>query len=339
MTTSRIGTQGYEVHRRGSRKAEPSGDLSPMPAIDLARLAARLPARPLTRFAPSPTGYLHLGHVANAVWVWGLARALGGRVLLRLEDHDRGRCRPDYESALLDDLEWLGLVPDVGGVAELRAGPSPYRQTDAGECYEAALAGLASHGGVFACACSRKDLARAGGDVHNLETPYTGRCRNRALAPAPGRGLRLRVDPGVERFDDAMLGPREQTPAAQCGDLLLRDRLGQWTYQLAVVADDLRHGVDLVVRGEDLVESTGRQLLLARLLGRAAPPVFLHHPLIRKPGGEKLSKSSGDTGIRELRAAGIAPAAVLGRAAFLTGVQASDAPVAAGELANLFRTG
>jgi glutamyl-Q tRNA(Asp) synthetase len=192
---------------------------------------------------------------------------------------------------------------------------------------------------VFACACSRKDLARAGGDLLNEETPYMGRCRSRGLAPAPGRGLRLRVDPGVERFDDAKLGPREQTPAAQCGDLLLRDRLGQWTYQLAVVVDDFRHGVDLVVRGEDLVESTGRQLLLSRLLGRPAPPGFLHHPLIRKPGGEKLSKSSGDTGIRELRAAGVAPAAVLGRAAFLSGVQASDAPLAAGQLANLFGTG
>jgi glutamyl-Q tRNA(Asp) synthetase len=310
-----------------------------MPVIDLATLAARLPARPLTRFAPSPTGYLHLGHVANAVWVWGLARALGGRVLLRLEDHDRGRCRPDYESALLDDLEWLGLVPDVGALEGLRAGPSPYRQSDAGESYEAALARLASRAGVFACDCSRKDLARAGGDVFNEETPYTGRCRTRGLAPAPGLGLRLRIDPGVERFDDARLGPCEQTPAMQCGDLLLRDRLGQWTYQFAVVADDLHHGVDLVVRGEDLVESTGRQLLLARLLGRGAPPVFLHHPLIRKPGGEKLSKSSGDTGIRELRAAGVTPAAVLGRAAFLSGLSAIDVPLAPGELANLFGTG
>jgi glutamyl/glutaminyl-tRNA synthetase len=192
---------------------------------------------------------------------------------------------------------------------------------------------------VFICDCSRKDLARVGGDVFNEETPYTGRCRSRALAPAPGRGVRLRVDPGGERFDDARLGPREQMPAAQCGDLLLRDRLGQWTYQFAVVVDDHRHGVDLVVRGEDLLESTGRQLLLARLLGRDGPPVFLHHPLIRKPGGEKLSKSSGDTGIRDLRAAGATPAAVLGRAAFLTGAQPSDVPLAPGELANLFGTG
>ncbi len=310
-----------------------------MPAIDLATLAARLPARPLTRFAPSPTGYLHLGHVANAVWVWGIARALGGRVLLRLEDHDRGRCRPDYESALLDDLEWLGLIPDVGTVAELRRGPSSFRQSDAGEIYEAALAGLASHASVFACDCSRKDLIGASGDVFNEETPYTGRCRSRGLAPAVGRGMRLRVDPGLERFDDARLGPHEQMPAVQCGDLLLRDRLGQWAYQFAVVVDDLRQGVDLVVRGEDLLESTGRQLLLGRLLGRASPPVFLHHPLIRKPGGEKLSKSSGDTGVRELRAAGVTAAEVLGRAAFLTGVQPSDAPLGPDELAKLFGVG
>jgi glutamyl-Q tRNA(Asp) synthetase len=307
-----------------------------MPPIDLAPLAARLPARPLTRFAPSPTGYLHLGHVANAVWVWGMARALGGRVLLRLEDHDRGRCRPAYESALLDDLDWLGLVPDVGAVAAFRAGPSAFRQSDADEEYERALARLSSRGLVFACDCSRRDLARAAGDIFDEETPYSGRCRSRNLAPGPGRGLRLRLDHGIERFDDARLGPREQAPAAQCGDLLLRDRLGQWTYQFAVVADDLRHAVDLVIRGEDLVESTGRQLLLGRLLGRTVPPVFLHHPLIRRPGGEKLSKSSGDTGIRELRAAGATPPAVLGRAAFLTGVQDSAAPLAPGDLAKLF---
>src|SRR5689334_2518252 len=99
-TTSRI-TGGYEGASPGSRKAAGTGDLSRVTSIDLVRLAARLPPRPLTRYAPSPTGYLHLGHVANAVWVWGLARALGGRVLLRLEDHDRGRCRPGYEAALL----------------------------------------------------------------------------------------------------------------------------------------------------------------------------------------------------------------------------------------------
>lgn len=305
-----------------------------MPPLDLSALAARLPSRPLTRFAPSPTGYLHLGHAANAVWVWGIARALGGRVLLRLEDHDRGRCRPVYESALLDDLDWLGLQPDVGATAEFRAGASPLRQSDAGDTYAAALERLG--GGVFACDCSRKDLEREGGDVFNQETRYPGRCRGRGLERGTGRGLRLRVEPRLERFVDARLGPQEQDPALQCGDLLLRDRHGHWTYQFAVVVDDLRQGVDLVVRGEDLLGSTGRQLLLGRGLGRPAPPVFLHHPLIRKATGDKLSKASGDTGVRELRAAGASPAEVLGRAAWLTGLQAEPVPVGPGELAKLF---
>src|SRR5439155_26609940 len=106
-----------------------------MPPLDLAALARRLPASPLTRFAPSPTGYLHLGHVANAIYVWGMARVPGGRVLLRLEDHDRGRCRPEYEAALLDDLAWLGLEPDQGPPDELRAGTSTWRQSDCGEIY------------------------------------------------------------------------------------------------------------------------------------------------------------------------------------------------------------
>jgi glutamyl-tRNA synthetase/glutamyl-Q tRNA(Asp) synthetase len=135
------------------------------------------------------------------------------------------------------------------------------------------------------------------------------------------------MDEGVEPFHDLRLGEREQVPAEQCGDLLARDRLGNWTYQFAVTVDDMRHGVDLVVRGEDLLESTGRQLRLARLLGRSIAPRYLHHPLILKPGGEKLSKASGDSGIRELRAAGHTPAQVLGSAAFLSGLQVNDRPL------------
>ena len=175
--------------------------------------------------------------------------------------------------------------------------------------------------------------------MFNEETRYPGRCRDRGLEPAPGRNVRLHVDPGEERFGDAWLGEQRQQPAEQCGDLLLRDRLGNWSYQFAVVVDDLRHGIDLVVRGEDLLSSTGRQLRLGRLLGRAMPPVFLHHPLIRKSSGEKLSKAAGDTGVRELRARGEVPAAVLGRAAWLTGL--IDGPRALGpeELAGLFQAG
>jgi glutamyl/glutaminyl-tRNA synthetase len=307
-----------------------------MRSLDLAPLATRLPAAPLTRFAPSPTGYLHLGHVANAIYVWGIARALGGRVLLRMEDHDRGRCRPEYEAAALEDLEWLGLEPDVGRPGEFRSGPSAYRQSDCSATYREALGGLDAQGRTFVCDCSRKDIAAEAGDPFNEETVYPGRCRDRGLAPDPGRGIRLRIEPGAERFVDGLLGELCQEPAAQCGDFLLRDRLGQWTYQLAVVVDDFRHHVDLVIRGEDLLSSTGRQLRLGRLLGREWPPVFLHHPLINKPDGAKLSKASGDAGVRELRRAGMRSATVLGRAAWLTGLLQEPRDVEVKELAELF---
>jgi glutamyl-tRNA synthetase/glutamyl-Q tRNA(Asp) synthetase len=249
------------------------------------------PRRPLTRFAPAPTGYLHLGHAASAVWVWGMARALGGKVLLRVEDHDRSRCRGEYERALLDDLEWLGLAPDLGGVAHYRNGPSEYRQSDRGELYDRELRRLVGAGLTFACDCSRRRIQKGGGDVPNVETRYDGRCQERHLVAGHGLGVRVRMDPGVERFVDLRLGHQEQTPADQCGDLLVRDRLGQWTYQFAVAVDDWLEGVDLVVRGEDLLPSTGRQLRLARLLGRTTVPRFLHHPLILSPGGAKLSKA------------------------------------------------
>ena len=307
-----------------------------MPSLDLDRLRRRLPPAPLTRFAPSPTGYLHLGHAVNAVFVWGIARALGGRVLLRLEDHDRGRCRAAYEAALLEDLEWLGLEADVGVARELRAGPSAFRQSDCGAVYQAELARLAARHPVYACACSRKTLAREAGAPRGSEIPYRGWCRERGLVPGPGRGIRLALEPGEERFEDALLGEQRQEPAAQCGDLLLRDRLGQWTYQFAVTVDDCRHGVDLVVRGADLLASTGRQIRLARRLGRVEPPVFLHHPLLLKPSGEKLSKASRDTALRELRAAGLRPGEVLGEASFRAGVLPRGRPIGAGALATLF---
>jgi glutamyl/glutaminyl-tRNA synthetase len=308
-----------------------------MPPLDLAALRDRLPSAPLTRFAPSPTGFLHLGHVANAVWVWGVVRALGGRVLLRIEDHDRGRCRPEYERAALDDLEWLGLTPDLGPSAELRGGPSPFRQSDCGGTYADALERLGRTAHVYACDCSRRGIAAEAGDRPNQETRYPGRCRDRGLAPSEGRGVRVELPRVSVTFTDGRLGEMTHMPSRQCGDLLLRDRNGNWTYQLAVAVDDLRQGVDVVVRGEDLLSSTGRQILLARMLGREHPPVFLHHPLILRRDGAKLSKSSGDTGVRELRARGAAPQEVLGEAAWRTGLLERMAPLTVSEVAALFR--
>ncbi|MDH5234855.1 MAG: glutamate--tRNA ligase family protein [Gemmatimonadota bacterium] len=313
----------------------------------------------VTRFAPAPTGYLHLGHVVNAAWVWGAARAFGGRVLLRVEDHDRRRCREEYETALLDDLDWLGLVPDGASTDEFRNGALPQRQSDAGPRYAARLAELERAGLVYACRCSRSDIARAAVRVAGADHPaasdqgvedesdiqapdgrelrYPGTCRDLKLDPTstPARRVRIGAD-GAERFDDLKLGPQAQDPDRQCGDLLVRDRHGQWTYQFAVVVDDLEQGVDVVIRGEDLLASTGRQIRLARLLGRAQMPRFLHHPLVHLPDGRKLSKSAGDSGLRELRAAGRSASQVLGLAAQLGGLQPDATPIDADRLATLF---
>ena len=140
----------------------------------------------------------------------------------------------------------------------------------------------------------------------------------------PGVGLRVRLEPSVERFVDLRLGPQEQRPSEQCGDLLVRDRDGNWTYQFAATVDDFVQGVTLVIRGDDLLASTGRQIQLARLLGRAEPPAFLHHPLIMKSPTQKLSKSDGDTGIRDLRARGWTPAQVIEHALVARRVNRGD---------------
>jgi glutamyl-tRNA synthetase/glutamyl-Q tRNA(Asp) synthetase len=143
---------------------------------------------------------------------------------------------------------------------------------------------------------------------------------------------------GEEQFTDLLLGDQRQNPARQCGDLLLRDRLGYWTYQFAVTVDDMEQGIDLVIRGQDLLPSAGRQIRLARMLGRSTPPAFLHHPLIRHPTGAKLSKANRDTGIRELRKAGMSAARILGLAAHLTGLRSEPGEVDPGGLAEIFKT-
>lgn len=287
---------------------------------NLEELAARFGRPPLTRYAPSPTGYLHLGHVVNAIYAWGVARALGGRVLLRIEDHDRIRSRAVFEAALLEDLDWLEFTPDTGR-------HPPRRQTDRPEVYEDALRRLRATHHVYACDCSRR---RIGGER------YPGTCRDRGLQERRGRGLRVRIDPGAESFADALLGPQTQVPAEDCGDLLLRDRDGHWTYQFAVTVDDMRDEVTLVIRGADLLSSTGRQLRLARMLGRLNPPVFLHHRLVLHRSGQKLSKSTGDTGVRELRAAGVSAAETIGRSAAAVGLLPRPLPLAAAEVVRLF---
>jgi glutamyl-Q tRNA(Asp) synthetase len=304
--------------------------------VDLAALAARLQAPPVTRFAPSPTGHLHLGHLVHAIFVWGIARALGGRVQLRIEDHDQSRARGEFETSILEDLEWLGFVPDSPSIATFRApGRCAGRQMDRPERYTDAMVRLTRDGLVYWCDCSRRRVLTESGTVQG-ELRYGGRCRRRGLGPGPERAARVRLPAGRERFTDARLGALTQTPAEQCGDLLIQDRLGHWTYQFAVTVDDYVDGVTLVIRGEDLLPSVGRQIWLSRLLGRTSPPVFLHHALVPGPSGTKMSKSNRDTGLRQLREAGVSASEAIGRAAEAVGLIDRVEPVAAMEVGDLF---
>jgi glutamyl/glutaminyl-tRNA synthetase len=275
----------------------------------------------ITRFAPAPTGLLHLGHVLNAVLVWEAARARDGQVLFRIEDHDRERSRPKFESAILDDLDWLGFQPDIFPTDAFRAGRCEGRQSDRETVYLDAVGILERKGLIYGCDCTRKAIAAGNDAPESAELRYNNRCRDRGLPLDEAIGWRVRMDDDDETFDDLRLGRQSQNPAAQCGDLLIRDRIGNWTYQFAVTVDDWRQHIDLIVRGVDLLASTGRQIRLARLLGRATPPAFLHHPLIMKSPTQKLSKSDGDTGVRDLRARGWTPARVIEAALALTGWQ------------------
>lgn len=303
------------------------------------------------RFAPTPSRPLHLGNGLAALLGWGLARAAGARFVLRIEDIDRARCRPEFEASCLADLRWLGLDwdegPDVGGAF------GPYRQSERLDRYDALRDALVARGDAYPCACSRADVRAASSAPHagaSGEVPYPGTCRPDpagAASAAAARGAPLAVDRGGHRLDvtalgddarvtwvDGLLGVQREDVRASCGDFLL-GRPGEPTYQLAVVADDRAMGVTDVVRGRDLIDSTARQLLLhaalARVDGLAAPtPRFTHHPLLLDGGGRKLSKRDGDLALAAWREGGAAPAslrAALGRAVglFSTSVTAASA--------------
>jgi glutamyl-tRNA synthetase/glutamyl-Q tRNA(Asp) synthetase len=252
-----------------------------------------------TRFAPAPTGHLHIGHVVNAIHVWEAARRERGRVLLRIEDHDGQRSRREYEVSILEDLAWLGFAADAPLV----------RQSERGALYEAALDRLRRQGLVYACECSRREISSASDGA--TERRYPGTCANKQLPESAGLALRVRLPRSEVRFDDVLQGPQRQVPADQCGDLVVRDRHGFWTYQFACTVDDIEQGVTLVIRGLDLLASTGRQIQLAWMLGRPDMPRFMHHRLVMKSPTQKLSKSDHDTGIREMRAVSMSAAEVL----------------------------
>lgn len=286
----------------------------------------------LTRFAPSLTGYLHLGHVLHMIYVWGTARRRGGRILARIEDHDRGRARSDYEAAILDIMDWLGFKPDLGITAADAGRPSEFRQSDCAAQYAAVLQRLAAQGLVYGCACSRSQITRGASG----ELCYDGTCAGKHL-PLEGHTVRFRLPPGPVAFEDQALGPCRQEPAQQCGDFPLRDRHGQWTYQFCCVCDDIRQGINLVVRGQDILSSTGRQICLFEALGHP-PPAWLHHPLLCDASGNKLSKRQRSESISRLRGTGTAPEEIIGRAAHAGGLVPEYFPLTAEDAMSLVYT-
>lgn len=275
--------------------------------------------RPVTRFAPSPTGELHLGHVVHALWVWGVAAHLDATILVRMEDHDRQRCTPEFERAILHDLAWLGFEGDPVSTASLAASPSLFRQSDVPERYDAAFARLRAATPLYGCTCTRAMLGPPGADG---ERHYPGTCRGRPIVRDDRAAIRAQLPDEEIATVDLRLGALRENPARAAGDPVVRDALGQWTYQFCVVVDDLVHGVDLVVRGEDLVHSTARQAALGRFLGRETPVLTVHHPLVLAEDGRKLSKRERSESVAALRGLGWSAEAILDLAWARAGLEA-----------------
>ncbi len=266
----------------------------------------------VTRFAPSPTGFLHLGHAASALLAWGSVRAAGGQFLLRLEDIDAQRCRAEFASAIIEDLTWLGLDWD---------GPIRVQSAQVAQ-YQDCLARLQAMGVIYPCFCSRSDIAAAAGAPQGEgPIPYPGRCRARpasemAALRQAGRAFAWRLDVARARamvdrplgWDEIGAGWVAATPE-RLGDVVLGRKDAPVSYFLAATHDDAAQNIDLVVRGEDLRAATSVQILLQALLGWPHP-AYRHHPLIRDATGRRLAKRDGDVALRDLRAAGYSPDAV-----------------------------
>ena len=287
------------------------------------------------RYAPSPSGRMHLGNLCCCLLAWLSAKSSGGKVVLRIEDLDAVRCPREFADLLEADLAWLGLAADEGGS---KGGPrGPYYQSERSAIYEEYYQKLVRKGLVYPCFCSRSQL-HAADAPHRSDgkVVYAGTCRNLTAEQAAERArqrapaLRLRVPDETWAFTDGHMGPYRENLARDCGDFLLRRSDGMFAYQLAVVVDDAAMGVTEVVRGADLLDSTPRQLYLYHLLDLPAPS-FIHFPLLLDANGRRLSKRNADAGLDDLRDRATA-AEILGKLAYLAGFNPSAEPKTAAEL-------
>ncbi len=291
------------------------------------------------RFAPSPSGRMHLGNLLCSLLAWLSAKQDGGRVVLRIEDLDQARCPHRYAEQLEEDLKWLGLVWDEGGSDG--GANAPYGQSERTEIYEHYYKMLEEKGLVYPCYCSRAQLHAASAPHRGDGTPvYSGHCRTlteeerREAARHHAPAMRLIVPDKTVAFRDGHLGMYQENLKTDCGDFVLRRADGVFAYQLAVVIDDALMGVTQVVRGADLLQSTPRQLYLYELLGLPAPR-FYHLPLLLAPDGRRLSKRDGDMSLEQLQNRYTAPR-ILGRLAYLAGLLPEPQEASAEELLAVF---
>jgi glutamyl-tRNA synthetase len=274
------------------------------------------------RYAPSPTGFLHLGNARTALAAWLHTRSQGGEFILRVEDLDSQRSKPEFIKANIDELRWLGLEwdegPDVGGQY------APYVQSQRREVYQRMLETLKSNGHLFECYLSRKDLQEIASAPHDkpnayglLERQHNEKLKAEKFDKAPS--LRFRVPDKDVIFRDLVAGQQTFNTFREVGDFIVKRADGEWAYQLAVVADDITMNITEVIRGNDLLISTAAQLLLYEALG-ATPPTFLHVPLLADEIGQRMSKRKGSLTLSSLKDQGVNPEQLVGLLAFSLGL-------------------
>jgi glutamyl-tRNA synthetase len=289
------------------------------------------------RFAPSPTGHFHLGNIRTALLAWLQARSEGGRFIVRVEDLDAGRVRPQFLVSQLQDLVCVGLDWDEGpvlGGAREKGALGPYLQSARTHLYDDALRALGDRGLVYECSCSRREIIAAASAPHGPpdEGPaYPGTCRERLVPPIGGSALRFRVPEGPVCFDDAIHGSRCFEPAAEVGDFVIRRKDGVAAYQLAVVVDDAAMKITHVLRGSDLLASTARQILLYRALD-LTPPHWAHVPLMVERGGDRLAKRAGSLSVEAVRQRGVEPERLVGWLAYTAGISDRDVEASPSDL-------
>ena len=280
---------------------------------------------PIGRFAPSPTGRMHLGNVFSALLSWLSAKSQGGQWLLRIEDIDPGRSRQAYADLLMDDLEWLGLSWDG----------EPVYQSQRSDIYEHYFQMLKAQGMTYPCYCTRADLlATQAPHESDGRVVYPGTCRH--LPPQPGKpaATRLIVPDSDISFVDGHYGAQSVNLAHHVGDFIIRRKDGAWAYQLAVVIDDALMGVTEVVRGCDLLLSSPQQMYVAQLLGFTSPQ-FIHLPLLCNAQGQRLSKRDGGLDMASLRQSYTAPE-IIGKLAQIAVLQSTPDPVTPEDLLTSF---